>query len=171
MKNIQVLLNEDEIIKRTKELSKEIKSTYKDEEVIFVSTLKGSIIFASELFKNYEGDAKIEFIRVSSYSGKESSKSVKMIVPLDEEKVKNKNILIVEDIVDSGYTLEYLYNYFNSLNVLSVRCVSLLNKECKRKVKVDPTWYGFKIDDLFVVGYGLDYDELYRNLPFVGVLK
>ncbi len=170
MDKINVLYTEEEISKRVKELAETLHSTYKDEEVVFVCTLKGAVFFACDLLKNFPGDAKLEFLRVSSYEGESSTGKISLKMPLDAEKINGKNVVVVEDIVDTGYTLEYIRKYIKDMHPKSLIECTLLDKKARRVVDIDPTYSGFVIDDLFVVGYGLDYDQKYRNLPYIGVV-
>lgn len=170
MEKIKVLFNEEELAKRTKELGEELYQKYGDEEVVFVCTLKGAVFFACDLLKNYKGDGRIEFMRVSSYSGDKSTGDVVLKLPLDGKYIKDRHVVIVEDIVDTGYTLDYLRKYIGSLDPKSIVECTLLNKKSRRVIDITPTYVGFEIEDLFVIGYGLDYDEKYRNLPYVGVV-
>ena len=150
---INVLVDEKSLEKRIGELADELYGIYGDEEVVFVCVLKGSVFFTCDLMKKYKGDARIDFLRVSSYEG------------------TDKHVLIVEDIVDTGYTLEFLRDYVNGMNPKSVRECTLLNKKARRIVDIKPEFVGFEIPDLFVIGYGLDYDQKYRNLPYIGVVS
>ena len=170
MDKINVLFNEEEIAKRVKELADTLYEKYGDEETVFVCTLKGAVFFTCDLLKNYKGDGRIEFLRVSSYEGESSTGKINLKLPLDAEKVNGKNVVIVEDIVDTGYTLEYIHKYISDMHPKSLIECTLLDKKARRKVEIEPTYSGFVIDDLFVVGYGLDYDQKYRNLPFIGVV-
>ena len=170
MEKINVLFNEEEIIKRVSEIADELNNKYHDEEVVFVCTLKGAVFFACDLLKKFKGDGRIEFLRVSSYEGESSTGKINLKLPLDAEKVNGKHVVIVEDIVDTGYTLDYITKYVNGMHPKSLITCTLLDKKARRKVEIDPTYTGFVIDDLFVIGYGLDYDQKYRNLPFIGVV-
>ena len=114
---------------------------------------------------------RIEFLRVSSYEGESSTGKISLKLPLDAEKVNDKNVVIVEDIVDTGYTLEFICDYVNNMHPKSLITCALLDKKARRVVKIDPDYSGFVIDDLFVIGYGLDYDQKYRNLPYIGVVE
>ena len=171
MRSVDVLLNEDEIDKRTSEVANELYSKYGDEEVVFVCILKGSVFFTCDLLKKYKGDARLEFLKASSYDGTETTGNIKLDIPIGEDKIKNKRVVVVEDILDTGYTLEYLKNYLANMNPKSLEICVLLDKVERRKANVSADYVGFTIDDLFVVGYGLDYNEKYRNLPYIGVLK
>ena len=168
---IKVLFDQEALNKRISELADELYEIYKDEEVVFVCVLKGSVFFTCELMKKYKGDARINFLRVSSYEGTESTGKINLKLPLKEENIKDRHVLIVEDIVDTGYTLEFLREYVKGMNPKSLRECTLLNKLSRRIVPITPEFIGFDIPDLFVIGYGLDYDEKYRNLPYIGVVS
>lgn len=171
MDNIKVLFSEEMIKNRAKEIVEELYQKYQDEEVVFVCTLKGSIFFLCDLLKNYHGDARVEFVKVSSYSGTKSTGIINMNLSLSKDNINNKNVVIVEDIVDTGNTLVFLKQYINEMNPKTLTVCTLLEKRCKRIVDVYPDYYGFMVDDLFVIGYGLDYDGKYRNLPYVGLIE
>ena len=168
--NIEVLINSEKLQKRIKELAGEIKKDYNDSEVVFVSVLKGAVFFTVDLMKNYEGDTILDVVRVSSYEGETSTGNIKLKIPLNEEKIKDKNIVIVEDIVDTGRTFNFLVDYVKSMNPKSVKTCVMLDKPSRRVVDFKADYVGFEIDDLFVIGYGLDYDEKYRNLPYIGYI-
>ena len=171
MENIKVLYDEETLQKRIKELGEELYKVYKDEEVLFVCVLKGAVFFACDLAKSFKGDARIDFLRVSSYEGTTSTGKINLKIALKEENVKGHHVLIIEDIVDTGYTLKFLREYVLGMNPKSVAECSLLNKKSRRVVPIEPKYVGFEIDDLFVIGYGLDYDQKYRNLPYIGVVS
>ena len=167
----EVLFSEEAINKRVKELASRISEDYKGKELLVVGVLKGSVIFAAELIKNITIPCEIDFMAVSSYgSSSETTGVVRILKDLDSE-ISRKHILIVEDIVDSGVTLSYLLNYLKTRNASSVEIASLLTKPSRRKVDIDCKYVGFETPDEFLVGYGLDYAEKYRNLPFIGILK
>ena len=170
MDKINVLYDEKAILERVKELADTLYQKYGDEETVFVCTLKGAVFFACDLLKNFKGDGRMEFLRVSSYEGESSTGKINLKLPLDAEKINGKHVVIVEDIVDTGYTLEYITKYVNDMHPKSLITCTLLDKKARRVVDIEPTYSGFVIDDLFVVGYGLDYDQKYRNLPFIGVV-
>lgn len=170
MDNIEVLFSEKDIEKRVKELARTLYKKYGNKEVIFICTLKGSVFFACDLLKHYKGVALMEFLRVSSYKGKESSGEVTLNLSIAKDNIENKDVVIIEDIVDTGYTLDFLVNYISGMKPSSVVVCTLLDKEAKRVIDIKPDYYGFKVDDLFVVGYGLDYNQKYRNLPYVGFI-
>ena len=171
MGKIRKLISEKEINARVKELSNLLYSEYGKDEVVFICTLKGAVFFACDLLKKYKGDARLEFLRVSSYSGKNSSGKIELNLSISKDNIENKNVIIVEDIVDTGSTLKFLKEYIGNMNPKSVKICTLLNKEERRKVEIEANYVGFEIDDLFVVGYGLDYDQKYRNLPYIGVVE
>ena len=168
---IKVLIDEEKLQLRIKELAKEIKNDYQDEEVVFVSVLKGAIFFTVDLMKNYPGDAIIDVVRVSSYVGENSTGIIELKVPLKKENIKGKNVVIVEDIVDTGRTFNYLVEYIKNMKPKSVKTCVMLDKPSRRVVDFEADYVGFSIDDLFVIGYGLDYSEKYRNLPYIGYIE
>ena len=168
---MEILINKEDLQKRIKEIAEEIRKDYKDEEVVFCSVLKGAVFFTVDLMKNYEGPCLLDCVRVSSYEGENSTGNVTLKLPLKKENVEGKNIIIVEDIVDTGRTLKYLTEYLKEFNPKSVKTCSLLDKKARRVVEFDADYVGFSIDDLFVIGYGLDYDEKYRNFPYIAYVK
>ena len=170
MEKINVLYDESVLANRISELADELYKIYGDEEVVFVSVLKGAIFFTVDLAKSFKGDARIDFLRVSSYEGTESTGKITLKIALKEENIKNKNVLIVEDIIDTGRTMKFLIEYVESLGAKSVKSCALLDKKSRRTEDIDTDYVGFEIPDLFVIGYGLDYNEKYRNLPYIGVV-
>ncbi|MBQ4129204.1 MAG: hypoxanthine phosphoribosyltransferase [Ruminococcus sp.] len=166
----RVLVSEEEIKEAVQRIARELEKDYEGREIMFVGLLKGSIAFMADLIKEYSKTCTIDFMAVSSYgSGTQSSGRVNIVkdlsVPID-----GKDIVIVEDIIDSGNTLSFIKAYFAAKNANSVRICTLLNKPSRRVVDIDVEYIGFDIPDEFVIGYGLDYNEHYRNLPYVGVL-
>ena len=170
MEKINILFKEEEILKRVTEIANTLYEKYGDDEVTFVCTLKGAVFFACDLLKKYKGDARLEFLRVLSYEGESSTGKINLNLPLKAENINGKNVVIIEDIVDTGYTLNYINNYIEEMKPKSLISCTLLDKKARRVVSIDPTYSGFVIDDLFVIGYGLDYDQKYRNLPYIGVV-
>ena len=171
MKNdiLEVLYTNDEIILKAQELGKRITKDYENQELIIVGLLKGCAPFMMELIKSIDLYAKLDFMTVSSYVGTSSEDLIlKRDISFD---VKNTHVLIVEDIVDTGRTLTAVCDMLKNRGALSVEVCTLLDKKEGRIVDFTPKYIGFDIPNKFVVGYGLDYNELYRNLPFVGVLK
>ena len=167
----KVLINEEEIQAKVKELGQKISEHYKDKNLLMVSILKGSVVFMSDLMRAISIYCGIDFMSVSSYGrGVKTTGVVKIIKDLDIP-LEGYDILIVEDILDSGVTLNYLMKLLSARNPKSIKICTLLDKPERRQVEVKADYIGFKIPDEFVVGYGLDYIEKYRNLPFIGVLK
>ena len=171
MENIETLIKEEAIQARNTELASQIYEKYGDEQVVFICTLKGAVFFACDLLKKYPGDARLEFLRVSSYHGDKTTGKIELNLSINEDNIKNKNVIIIEDIIDTGYTLAFLKEYIGKMQPTSLEVCTLLDKECKRVAPVYPDYVGFTVDDLFVIGYGLDYDQKYRNLPYIGVYK
>ena len=170
MEGLKVLISEEEIQKRISELAKQICDDYKGQDITFICILKGSIFFTVELAKKMPCDINFEFIRVSSYHGENSTGVIKMKVDLQGD-IKDKNVIIIEDIVDTGRTLSYLKEYLKSKEPRSLKICSMLDKKERRGGKLDADYVGFNIPDKFVVGYGLDVDEKYRNLPYIGYFE
>ncbi len=172
LKDIErVMFQEKEIEKRVLELAERISQDYAGKELLLVGVLKGSVVFTADLLKRIQIPCEIDFIAVSTYGNStETSGVVKILKDLDHS-VEGKHVIIVEDIVDTGITLKYLLNYFKSKNAESVEIITLLSKEARRATDVKVKYIGFNIPDEFIVGYGLDYAEKYRNLPYIGVLK
>ncbi|MFV0498255.1 MAG: hypoxanthine phosphoribosyltransferase [Candidatus Fimivivens sp.] len=167
----RVLISEEEIKDKVAALGRQISEDYKDKNLMLVSVLKGSVVFMADLMRAITIPASIDFMSVSSYgSGVKTTGVVKIIKDLDEM-LTDRDILIVEDILDSGMTLSYLKEHIGAKDAKSIRVATLLDKPERRRVNIVPDYKGFAIPDEFVVGYGLDFDEKYRNLPYVGVLK
>ena len=171
-KDIQeILYSEQVLINKIKELANKISKDYEGKELVVVGILKGSVIFASELIKNISVKCEIDFMAVSSYGNStETSGVVRILKDLDHS-IEGKDILIVEDIVDTGVTLNYLLKYLKARKANSIEIVTLLNKPKRRIAELDVKYIGFEVPDEFIVGYGIDYAEKYRNLPFIGILK
>ncbi len=166
-----VLVSEKQLEKIVNTLAKQIEKDYNDKEFMMIGLLKGSVAFMADLMKKIRLDFSIDFMVASSYgSGTESSGKIKIISDVTIP-VKDMDILIVEDIVDSGNTLNFICNYLVTKGAKSVRVATLCDKPARRKVPFTPDYIGTEIPDEFIVGYGLDYDEKYRNLPYIGVLK
>ena len=168
----QVLIDEESLNKRIKQLAGQINEYYLDKnELVLVGILKGSIMFMAELAKNIKLDCTLEFMDVSSYeNGTQSSGNVKIIKDLDTD-ITGKEVLLVEDIIDTGRTLDALKESLIKRGANSVKIITLLDKPERREIEIKPDRSGLKIPNEFVVGYGLDYMQMYRNLPFIGVLK
>ncbi len=165
---VEILLTEQEVNERIKELGKQITEDFKGKQVHLVCVLKGGSFFMCELAKRIDLPVSIDFMSVSSYgSDTKSSGVVKIVKDLDES-IKGKDVIVVEDIVDSGRTLSYLLAMLRDRHPESLTLCTLLDKPSRRVVDVDVKYTGFQIPDKFVVGYGLDYDQVYRNLPYIG---
>ena len=169
--SIRVLIPEDKVDERIAQLGEQISQDYAGREVHLIGILKGSIFFICELAKRITVPVTMDFMSVSSYgAGTKSSGVVKLIKDLDEP-INGKDVLIVEDIIDSGRTLSYLLKNLSSRQPASIRLCTMLDKPERREVDVEVDYQGFRIPDEFVIGYGLDYDQRYRNLPYIGVLS
>lgn len=167
-----VLMDEEEIKSTVARIANQIDEDYKDEEnVVLIGVLKGSITFMADLMRAMKTPAKIDFMRVSSYGDSTtSSGNVNIVLDLNRKNLPNENLIIVEDIVDSGRTLKYLVSYLLNKGAKSVKTVTLLDKPERREVDYSPEYVGKQIENHFVIGYGLDYSEKYRTLPYVGVI-
>jgi len=167
----EILYTEKQLKEITEELGKKISKDYQGKELILVGILKGSILFMADLIREITIPCTMDFMAVSSYgNSSESSGIVRILKDLDFV-IENKNVLIVEDIIDSGTTLSYLLDYLKRRNPQSIQIACLLNKPDRRKVDIPVKYTGFEVPDFFLVGYGLDYAEKYRNLPYIGILK
>lgn len=169
----EILLSEEDIAEIVKDIADKINEDYKDKNLLLVCVLKGSVCFMSDLMKAIKIPCKIDFMAAKSYGASTETSGVVNITYDLKYDIDEYDLLIVEDIFDSGRTLEKLTNVLKARNPKSVECCSLLDKPDRRaeEVKLQLKYIGAKIPDAFVVGYGLDYDEKYRNLPFVGILK
>lgn len=167
----EVLFSEEVLTTKIKELAQQISEDYKGKNLLVVGILKGSVLFAAELIKNISIPCEIDFMAVSSYGNStETSGVVRILKDLDQD-IEGKHILIVEDIVDTGVTLSYLLKYLKARKASGIDIVALLNKQARRRVEIDVKYVGFEVPDAFIVGYGIDYAEKYRNLPCIGILK
>ncbi len=170
-KDIQsVLISEEELKAKVKEIGAKISEDYTGKMPIFVGVLKGCFIFMSDLVRSVSINCSMDFMAVSSYSGTKTTGAVKINKDLSED-ICGKDVIIVEDILDSGITLNYLKHYLMVRQPASIRIVTLMDKPSRRKADVYADYSCFEVPDAFVVGYGLDYNEQYRNLPYVGILK
>jgi hypoxanthine phosphoribosyltransferase len=169
--HVRVLLTEEEVDKRIKEIGEQISRDYAGKTVHLVCVLKGGSFFMCELAKRITVPVSLDFMSVSSYGKDTKSCGVVKIVKDLDESIKGKDVLVVEDIVDSGRTLSYLLEMLNDRKPASLHLCTLLDKPERRVIDVDVNYTGFEIPDEFVVGYGLDYDQKYRNLPYIGVVE
>lgn len=171
MEEMKVLIDEEKLQKRIGEIAKQIEDEYKGKEIILICILKGSIFFTVDLARKINGDVKLEFIRVSSYDdGTESSGEIKMKLDL-KDSIQGKDVIVIEDIIDTGRTLSYLIEYLKMKKPNSVKLCALLDKPDRRVIDVKVDYTGFEIPDKFVIGYGLDWDEKYRNIPYIGYIE
>jgi hypoxanthine phosphoribosyltransferase len=168
---IEIMLTEDEVDRKIKELGDRISADYAGKEVHLVCVLKGGSFFMCELAKRITVPVSLDFMSVSSYGGDTKSSGVVKIVKDLDEPLEGKDVIVVEDIVDSGRTLSYLLEMLQDRKPSSLKLCTLLDKPDRRVVDVKVDYTGFEIPDEFVVGYGLDYDQKYRNLPYIGVVK
>ena len=166
----RILISEEEIQKKVAEMGKKISQDFRDKDPLFVGVLKGCFIFMADLMRAVQIPCAIDFMAVSSYSGTSSTGAVKINKDLSED-IEGRHVIIVEDILDSGVTLSYLKQYLMVRKPASISIATLMDKPARRKADVYADYSCFEIPDAFVVGYGLDYNERYRNLPYIGVLK
>ncbi|MCR5844799.1 MAG: hypoxanthine phosphoribosyltransferase [Oscillospiraceae bacterium] len=165
-----VLISKDEIESRVAEMGRRITADFRDKDPIFVGVLKGCFIFMADLMRHVDIKCTMDFMAVSSYSGTSSTGAVKITKDLSED-IEGRHVIIVEDILDSGVTLSYLKQYLMVRRPASITIATLMDKPARRKADVYADYSCFEVPDAFVVGYGLDYNEHYRNLPYIGVLK
>ena len=165
-----VLLSEEKIHSRIEEVGKQIAEDYADKDPVFVGVLKGCFVFMADLMRHVDINCAVDFMAVSSYSGTTSTGAVKINKDLNES-IEGRHVIIVEDILDSGVTLSYLMKNLSVRKPASIDIVTLMDKPARRKAEVYASYSCFEVPDAFVVGYGLDYNQKYRNLPYIGVLK
>lgn len=170
MDKIKTLIDEKTLEKRIEELAMQIEKDYKGKELVFLGILKGSVMFMTELAKKIKSNVEFEFMEVSSYSGTESTGRIKVSKDI-RDSIEGKDVIIVEDIIDTGRTLTYLVEYLKNKNPNSLKIATMLSKEARREKFVKVDYIGFEIEDKFVIGYGLDYDEKYRNLHYIGYIE
>ena len=166
----RVLISQIELEKKVQEIGARISADYEGKEPVFIGVLKGCFIFMADLMRHVSINCSMDFMAVSSYQGTSSTGAVKINKDLNES-IEGKHIILVEDILDSGVTLNYLKNYLSVRNPASIRIATLMDKPSRRKADVYADYSCFEVPDAFVVGYGLDYNEKYRNLPYIGVLR
>lgn len=167
----EVLFSEQDINKRIEELGMQISKDYEGKFPLLVCILRGAFMFLADLVRKIDIPMSVDFMAISSYGGKtDSTGQVKILKDLDTS-IENRHVLIVEDIVDTGLTMDAVTRLLSTRKPASLRIASLLDKEERRLIPIKVDYYGFKVPNEFVVGYGLDYEEKYRNLPFIGILK
>lgn len=167
MEDLKVLINEEELEKRIEELARQIEKDYEGKNIVFLGILKGSIPFMWELAKKVKNNVIFEFIEVSSYEGTESTGKVTLHKDI-KQSIEGKNVLIIEDIIDTGRTLSFLLEHLKEKNPNSIKIATLLSKPSRRVINIDVDYIGFEIEDKFIIGFGLDDDQNRRNLPYVG---
>lgn len=167
----EILISETEIEKKVKELGAQLAEEYAAKRPLLICVLKGALLFVADLARAMAIPLEIDFMAVSSYGVSTKSSGVVRILKDLETSIEGRHVLIIEDIIDTGLTLKYLLDNLESRKPASLKICTLLDKPSRRKVELKPDYCGFEIPDKFVIGYGLDYIEIYRNLPFIGVLK
>lgn len=169
--DIKPLISEEELQDKVKEIAQKINSDYKNEEVYVICVLKGSIMFTADLVKYLTMPVKMEFIRLSSYGTSTTTSGKVHAVDISLPDLNDKNVLVVEDIVDTGLTAKFLLDFINNnFHTQTTKFCSLLDKKSFRKIEIEPDYSGFEINDKFVIGYGLDYNGQHRNLPYIGYI-
>ncbi len=166
----RILFSEEQLAQRVRELGRQISADYRGKQPLLVGILRGCVLFYSDLIKNISVDCTMDFMCLSSYAGTGSTGHVRTMLDL-RESIRDRHVIIVEDIVDTGITLDYLLNHLKDRGAASIEICCLLDKPANRKVDITPKYVGFSIENEFVIGYGLDYNELYRNLPYIGVFR
>jgi hypoxanthine phosphoribosyltransferase len=166
---LHVLIEEETIMEKVKEIGKKISNDYQNLNPVVIGVLSGSFMFLSDLLKKVDIPVEVDFVSVSSYDGEASRGEIKLLGDI-KSVIKDRDIIIVEDIIDSGQTIKFLVDHFSERNPRSIAVCSLLNKQDDRKVDVHITYLGFNIPSVFVVGYGLDKSNNYRNLNYIGVV-
>ena len=166
---INILINKSKLEKIIEELGKQIEKDYQGKELVFVGILKGSVMFMSELAKNVKSNVELDFMDVSSYQGTQSTGTVTINKDI-RNSIEGKDVILVEDIIDTGRTLTYVLEYLKQKNPNSIKIATMLSKPSRRVMELNVDYIGFSIEDKFVVGYGLDYNEKYRNLPYIGYI-
>ncbi len=172
LEDIKTLFTEEQLQSKIKELAEELNKLYSGEEVYAICVLKGAVMFAMDLVKSLDMPLKIEFIRLSSYGTGRNTTGKVNAVDISLPDLNDKNVLIIEDIIDTGLTAKFLMDFIAcNFKTKSTKFCSLLDKKISRKTEIEPDYYGFHVDDKFVVGYGLDYEGYYRNLKFIGYVE
>ncbi|WP_042683273.1 hypoxanthine phosphoribosyltransferase [Anaerosalibacter massiliensis] len=166
-KERRILFSAEEINKRNIELGQEISKDYENEKIVIISLLRGSFIFASDLVRNIKVPVEIDFLTTSSYGNMEETSGKVNIVTDIRSNIEGRNVLIVDDIMDSGYTMQYVIKHLEKNNPKSIKVCVMLDKPSRRKVELKPDYIGFTIPDVFIVGYGLNYGNYYRNIPYI----
>lgn len=169
--DLKLLYSREQIAREVKRIGAEINRDFAGEEVILVAVLKGALLFVSDLMRELDLDARVDFIRLASYGSEMVSSGVVEIRRNLEFSLRDRNVIVVEDIVDSGNTLEFLYHRLQQQQPRCLKICTLIDKRARREAEIEPDYAGLVMDDGFIVGYGLDYDEKYRNLPEIYVAE
>lgn len=169
MKKIKVLISSNKIKNKVSKIAQQINKDFKNKQLVVVSVLSGSVVFCSDIIRKLSVDFEVDFVRVSSYKGKKSSGKIKFLSDTVID-VKGKDVLLVEDICDTGRTLYFIKDLFIKRKANSVKICTLINKKVEKYKQIKIDYFGFDIDNEFIVGYGLDYDGKYRGLPYIGVI-
>lgn len=170
--DLKILFTEDEIQEAIANLAKKLNQEYKNESLYMICVLKGSVMFTVDLAKHLKMPLRMEFIRLSSYGSGFTSTGKVNAVDISLPDLNDKNVLIIEDLIDTGHTAKFLVDFINlNFKVKSLKFCSLLDKKVKRQIEIEPDYHALDIDDKFLVGYGLDYDGYYRNLPYIGYVE
>jgi hypoxanthine phosphoribosyltransferase len=167
----KVLFSKDHIAKEVERLSQEISRDFADQEVMLIGVLKGSFLFVADLIRALKVPALIDFVRLASYGSETQTSGIVEFRKNLEMSIEGRNVIIVEDIIDSGYTLECLYNKLLLQNPKSLKICTLIDKRARREVEIEADYVGITMDDGFIIGYGLDYDEKYRDLPEIYLIE
>lgn len=167
----EIMITQEQILQRAKEIGEQISRDFQGEEVVVIGILKGAVLWLADVVKNIKLDVRIDFIACSSYGATTKSSGVVKINKDLDVSIEGKNVIIVEDIVDSGITLNYLKGYLEARGPKIVKICTLLDKPEGRRIKLDADYIGFTVEDKFIIGYGLDYDQKYRNLPYISYLQ
>ena len=166
---LKELIGKEELNKRIEELAKQIDEDYKEQDIVAICVLNGAAFFAVDLTLKMKTKMQVEFIKISSYEGTESTGEIKKYLDIDKKKVENKNILIIEDIVDTGRSMHYLIKHLKEKNPKDIKICSLLSKPSRREIEVNIDYLGFEVPNKFIIGYGFDDEEgFYRNVPYIG---
>jgi len=171
MTNISTLIDAEKISARVREMGAQITKDYAGKEIVLVPVLKGSFVFAADLARHIDLSVSIDFLGLRSYGDGTKSSGVVQITSDLTKPIEGKHVIVIEDIVDTGLTMQYLFENLETRHPASVKLASLLHKPARTTVEIKIDYLGFTIDDVFVIGYGLDYAEKYRNLPFIGVVE
>lgn len=166
---LKELIGKEQLNKRIEELAKQIDENYNGQEIVAICVLNGAAFFAVDLTLKMKTKMQLEFIKISSYEGTESTGEIKKYLDIDKKKVENKNILIIEDIVDTGRSMHYLIKHLKEKNPKDIKICSLLSKPSRREIEVNIDYLGFEVPNKFIIGYGFDDEEgFYRNVPYIG---